>query len=128
MPPVAEIAHSNEGRIRRVFARKFQAGEIFIPWRGWQPKVRRIRRVAAGRSVMASTAAPAVSYWAIVTEALASDLPSCRANLLMVVSSRVRGVGCGVCALWHFRLGDRAAMQITLAPDHVLTASGRYRR
>ena len=46
--------------IRRVFALKFQAGEIalFIPWRGWQPRVRRIRRAAAGRSVMAS-AAPA---------------------------------------------------------------------
>jgi hypothetical protein len=31
--------------LRRVFALKFQAGEIalFIPWRGWQPKVRRLR-------------------------------------------------------------------------------------
>ena len=29
--------------IRRVFALKFQAGEIdvFIPWPGWQPRVRR---------------------------------------------------------------------------------------
>jgi hypothetical protein len=31
-------------------------------WRGWQPKTRRIRRPAAGRSVMSSRAAPAVSY------------------------------------------------------------------
>ena len=32
----------------RGFALRFQAGEIahFIPWRGWQPRVRRIRRAA----------------------------------------------------------------------------------
>ena len=46
-----------------MFALKFQAGEIalFIPWRGCQPSVRRIQRAAAGRSVMASRAAPAAS-------------------------------------------------------------------
>ena len=32
---------------------------VFIPWRGWQP---RVRRFLFGRTVMASRAAPAVSY------------------------------------------------------------------
>ena len=60
LEPAAARDISGRG-IRRVFALKFQAGEIdvFIPWRGWQP---RVRRFLFGRSVMASRAAPAVSY------------------------------------------------------------------